>query len=337
MPSHLPQPSRAVTRRRRPVGRILLALLVVGGLLLWGLRDTSPISHFADRTGREAFAARYAEAMTRLPRPERTLDLRTAYGVVRVYRFRGADDRLPPLVLLPGWSSATPLWADNLPSLLRSRSVYAVDLLGEPGLSVPDSPVPDNQGQAAWLAEVLTQLPEPRVHVLGLSFGGLTAANWAVREPALAASGKVASLTLVEPVLVFADLPLEVILRSIPASLPWLPKAWRDSFLSWTAGGAVIEDDVTTALIEESMRSHRRVLPGPQRISEEQLRTLELPVLVVLAGRSPMHDSAAAAEVARANLRAGTVTTYPDASHAINGEYPDLLAADVESFLQRSD
>lgn len=102
--------------------------------------------------------------------------------------------------------------------------------------------------------------------------------------------------------LVFADLPLETIVRSVPASVPWLPKAWRDSFLSWTAGGVVIEDDVTTALIEQGMKSHRRVLPGPERISEEQLRTLDLPVLVVLAGRSPMHDSVAAAEVARRNL-----------------------------------
>jgi pimeloyl-ACP methyl ester carboxylesterase len=324
-------------RRRRPGLRILLALLVVGGLVLWGLRDTSPVGHFADRPGRDAFAARYAEAMTRLPNPQRTLDLRTAYGVVRVYRFRGADDERPPLFLLPGTSSSTPLWADNLPALLRERSVYAVDLIGEPGLSVPDSPITTQADQAAWLAEVVGQLPEPRLHLLGLSIGGWTATNLLVQQPELVRSGKIVSLTLVEPVFVFANLRAEAVLRSIPASVPWLPKAWRDSFLSWTAGGAPVEDDAIAALIELGMQSYRMSLPTPERITEEQLRGLGLPVLTVLAGRSPLHDGAAAAEVARRALREGTVTIYPDASHAINGEYPDRLAADVADFLSAHD
>ncbi len=323
--------------RRRPVLRVLLALLVVGGLLLWGLRDTSPVGHFTDRPGRDALVSRYAEAMTALPRPQRTLDLRTAYGLARVYRFRGVDDTAPPLVLLPGRSSSTPLWADNLPSLLRTRSVYTVDLLGEPGLSVQDSPITGGPDQADWLAEVLARLPEPRVHVLGLSIGGWTATNLVVRRPDLIRSGKVASLTLVEPVFVFAGLSAEAVVRSIPATVPWFPKAWRDSFLSWTAGGEPVADDPTAALIEQGMQSYRIRLPAPERISEEQLRALEVPVLAILAAESPMHDGAAAGEVARATLRRGTVLVYAGASHAINGEHPDRLAADVATFTGAND
>jgi pimeloyl-ACP methyl ester carboxylesterase len=52
-----------------------------------------------------------------------------------------------------------------------------------------------------------------------------------------------------------------------------------------------------------------------------------------MAGRSPMHDSAAAADLARRTLQHGTVRVYPGASHAINGEYPDGIAADIEAFL----
>lgn len=337
MPSHVPDPSPRVTRRRRPVLRVLLALSVIGGLVGWGLRDTSPVGHFADRPGRDALIARYAEAMTELPVPQRTLDLRTAYGVVRVYRFRGADDRLPPLLLLPGRSSSTPLWADNLPALLRERSVYTVDLLGEPGLSIQDSPITGSADQAAWLAEVLGQLPEPRLHLLGLSIGGWTAANLAVRQPDLVRSGKIASLTLVEPVFVFANLSAEAVVRSIQVSVPWFPKAWRDSFLSWTAGGAPVEGGAVAALIEQGMQSYRMRLPAPERITEVQLRGLQVPVLAILAADSPMHGSAAAAEVARRTLPDGVVMVYPDASHAINGEYPDRLAADVDAFLRPLD
>ena len=326
-----------MTRRRRPVLRVLLALLVIGGLAAWGLRDTSPVGHFTDRSGRDALVARYAAAMTALPRPQRTLDLRTAYGVVRVYRFRGADDRLPPLLLLPGTSSSTPLWADNLPSLLGERSVYTVDLLGEPGLSIQDAPITGPDDQAAWLADVLRQLPEPRIHLFGLSIGGWTATNLLVRQPELARSGKVVSLTVVEPVQVYADLSLEAIVRSIPAALPWLPKAGRDSFLSWTAGGAPVEDNAVAALIEQGMQSYRMKLPGLQRITEDEVHRLDLPVLTIIAGRSPMHDGPVAAEVARRTRPADPVLVYSDATHAINGEHPDRLAADVAAFLQPLD
>ncbi len=55
-----------------------------------------------------------------------------------------------------------------------------------------------------------------------------------------------------------------------------------------------------------------------------------------MAGQSVMHDSAAAADLARRTLRHGTVTVYPDASHAINGEYPQQIANDVGTFLART-
>ena len=87
---------------------------------------------------------------------------------MRVYRFAGAHDDLPPLLLLPGRAAPTPVWADNLPGFLALRSVYTVDLLGEPGLSVQDRPIESDADQAAWLHEVIAQLPEPAVHVVGL-------------------------------------------------------------------------------------------------------------------------------------------------------------------------
>ena len=89
-----------------------------------------------------------------MPQPQQVRDIRTGYGIVRVYRFAGARDDRAPLLLLPGRAAPTPVWADNLPSFLALRSVYTVDLLGEPGLSVQDRPLATDDDQAAWLAEV---------------------------------------------------------------------------------------------------------------------------------------------------------------------------------------
>ena len=319
---------------RLPGRRILArtaATLIVLVAVLWCLGDGSPVGHFASAADKARFVAAYERAMAALPPPQQVRDVRTGYGIVRVYRFAGAHDDLPPLLLLPGRAAPTPVWADNLPGLLALRSVYTVDLLGEPGLSVQDRPIESDADQATWLHEVIAQLPEPAVHVVGLSIGGWTAMNLAVHQPE-----KIASLTLIEPVFVFVSMSLQAILRSIPASVPWLPRRLRDDFSSWTAGGAPVEHEPVGDMIEAGMATYRLKLPIPGLIEPARITALRIPTLVILAGRSPMHDAAAAATEARRLLASGTVRVYAGASHAINGEHPAEIAADVAAHLVRS-
>ena len=316
------------TRNRRRVLAAVAAVAAVGGVVGLALRNTSPIGHFTSAAAKNRFVTAYDRAMADLPPPQRTLDVRTHFGVVRVYRFAGAHPAKAPLVLLPGRASASPVWADNLPALLKLRSVYTIDLLGEPGLSIQDRPITSDADHAQWLHEVLLQLPEPRVHLVGLSIGGWTTANLLANQPS-----KVTSATLLDPVYVFSNMSLEAILRSIPASVRWLPKAWRDDFASWTAGGAPVKDVPVAQMIEAGTQTYELDLPAPSRIPQDRIAAIRQPVMVIMAGRSPMHDSAAAADHARRNLRHGTVRVYPEASHAINGEYPNEIAADIDAFL----
>lgn len=314
-----------------PGDRAGLAWLLVAVLALaaagWASLRGPAVGGFRDAAGMDRYLAAYEEAMADMPEPQRTLDIRTDHGVVRVYRFQGRNDDESPMILLPGTQSGSPVWADNLPGLLEHRSVYVVDLLGEPGRSVQSRPITDGEDKAAWLHEVMTRLPESELHVVGLSIGGWTAANLATREP-----GKIASLTLIEPVMVFTGLAGEAILRSVPASVRWFPKSWRDSFSSWTAGGAPVEDVPVARMIEAGMQEYRMARPGPSRIPEEDLRELDMPVLVIVAGSSPMHDPDELAANAE-RVPDAEVHTYRGTSHAINGEEPDRLAADIGAFI----
>jgi len=169
------------------------------------------------------------------------------------------------------------------------------------------------------------------VHVVGVSIGGWTAMNLAVHQP-----GKIASLTLVEPVFVFTSMSVEAILRSIPASVAWLPRSMRDDFNSWTAGGAPVAHDPVADMIEAGMAGYRMKVPVPSLPDPASVAALRLPVLVILAGASPMHDSTAAAAEARRLLPRQTIRVYPGTSHAINGERPAEIAADVAGLLARS-
>ncbi|WFE21526.1 alpha/beta hydrolase [Solwaraspora sp. WMMD937] len=321
-------------RRRRWLVVGIAALIATIALLTGCLavRTPTPVGHFTSAAAADRFLAAYDRAMADLPSADRTLDVRTSYGVVRLYHFAGAEPDADPLLLLPGRAAASPVWADNLPALLRLRSVYTIDLLGEPGMSIQQRPIETPTDHAQWLHEVLIELPEPAIHLVGLSIGGWTAMNLAVHRPE-----KVASVTLLDPVLVFADLSWQAILRSIPASVRWFPRSWRDDFASWTANGAPVEDVPVARMIEAGMQTYALKLSAPHRITPENLAGVGTPTLALLAGESRMHDTAEAAEVAERALPEATVIVYPDASHAVNGEYPDRIAADIAAFLATSD
>jgi pimeloyl-ACP methyl ester carboxylesterase len=320
-----------LSRRRWLVvgtGTLLTTALLAG---CFAVRTPAPVGHFTSTAAADRFLAAYNRALADLPAADRTLDVRTGYGVVRLYRFTGADPDAAPLLLLPGRASAAPVWADNLPALLRLRSVYLIDLLGEPGMSIQQRPIDTPADHAQWLHEVLVGLPEPAVHLVGLSIGGWTAMNLAVHRPE-----KIASVTLLDPVLVFADLSWQAIVRSIPASVRWFPKSWRDGFASWTANDAPVEDVPVAEMIEAGMQTYALKLSAPHRIAADHLARVRAPTLALLAGQSRMHDTAEAAQVAEGTLPEVTVVVYPDASHAINGEYPDRVAADIADFLAAS-
>lgn len=264
--------------------------------------------------------AAYRACLDELPSPAETYDVTTTFGTVRVYRFDGAGGR--PVVLLPGRHASTPMWGPNLAGLLAHRTVFTVDLLGEPGLSVQRSPIDDADDQAQWFGEMLDSLGVTRPHLMGVSFGGWTAANHAVRRP-----GRVASLTLLDPVLTFAPIPVRTMLAVAPLGLPWVPEAVRRHVLRWISGGAEVDDSVpVAALIAAGSRDFVLRLPPPARLTESQLRALDIPVLAVIAGRSVIHDGVRAAETARRLLARVQVEFWPAASHAVNGEYPAEIA-----------
>jgi pimeloyl-ACP methyl ester carboxylesterase len=312
-------------RRRHLIVTAVLVIVLAGW---WTVRTPSPVGYFTSAAAQDRFLRAYDRAMEDLPEPDRTLDVRTGYGIVRLYHFAGAQPDAAPLLLLPGTQSASPVWADNLPSLLRLRSVYVVDLLGEAGMSVQQRQIDSPRDHAQWLHEVLLSLPEPQVHLVGLSIGGWTAMNLAVHRP-----GKLAGVTLIEPVRVYTELSLGAVARSVGASVRWLPRAFRDDFASWTANGAPVEDVPVARMIEAGMQTYVIRKSGPTKITERQLAGVRVPTLTILAGASRMHDTDKAASVARRVPTGATVHVYPDASHAINGEYPDRIASDLGAFL----
>ncbi|MCS3780561.1 alpha/beta fold hydrolase [Tsukamurella ocularis] len=313
-------------RRAAVAGLAVTAVLV--GTSAYLLRDPSPVGYWRSADARATYLERYDRALRDLPAPSEMRDVRTGYGIVRAYRFGTPRPGEEPILLVPGRSSGVPMWADVL-GRLRDREVYAVDALGDAGMSVQDRPLADADDQAAWLAEAMTALGIRRAHLVGHSFGAWSAANLAVRHP-----DRVATLTLWEPILVFAGLRWQMYVATLPSALPFLPESWRRKGLASIGGAdeADTTDSPIGAMIDAGAAGYRAALPTPVQPDDAALARLTMPVFVGLGGRSAVTDTAAAAERAR-TLPNATVRVWPDGTHSLPMEYPDDLLTELSALM----
>jgi pimeloyl-ACP methyl ester carboxylesterase len=157
--------------------------------------------HFIDEQAGAWFRAAYAEGKARLPAPTNPAVIPRGFGRGYVHRFGHASWR--SLVLLPGRSGSTTMWRPNITAGATERTVHAVEILDEAGLSVQERPIRDSDDQAAWLTAALRGLGPDRAHVVELFSGGWLGVNLALHDPA-----PFASLSLINPAMVFGRLPL---------------------------------------------------------------------------------------------------------------------------------
>ena len=167
------------------------------------------------------------------------------------------------------------------------------------------------------------------MHLVGHSFGGWLAANYAARYPE-----RVATLSLLEPVFDFGGIRWQVYLKSISASLPFVPRSRREAMLADFGGAEEIDpDDPVARMISDATEHYVAKLPLPERLSPERLRSLSMPVYAAMASDSAMHDSAAATRVAREDVRDLRIRTWPGATHSLPMEFSDRLDRELLEFM----
>ena len=154
-PDPTPRPPR---RKRRRLLILTLVISLVANAFLLATRGGPRVGQWRSVSARETYLAAYREVMAGMPAAQEW-DVATSWGTVHATLFPGPEGSTKtPILLLPGWGAGIPMWRDLLPVLTRERPVYAVDALGDAGLSNQSVPLKAPDANAGWISEALTAM-----------------------------------------------------------------------------------------------------------------------------------------------------------------------------------
>ncbi|REK91888.1 alpha/beta fold hydrolase [Streptomyces inhibens] len=271
---------------------------------------------YKSEAGASEIQRRYREELHTWPVPAEHMRVPTREGETFVV-VSGPEDA-PPVLLLHGSGANTTMWRDDITSWARHFRTYAVDLIGEPGLSAPSRPPLASDAYALWLDDVLEGLGITSASIVGVSLGGWLALDYATRRPE-----RVTRLALLCP----GGLGRQ--------KVGWLVKALLlRPFGRWgmrrsARKVAGLDTPQARRVLDHLVLTFTQFKPRTERLpvfSDDALGRLTVPVLVTVGGRDAMFDSQETARRVRQCVPQATVNLLPEVGHAILGQTDSVLA-----------
>ncbi|MCF3146902.1 alpha/beta fold hydrolase [Streptomyces platensis] len=271
---------------------------------------------YRSESGAGEILRRYRDALRTWPVPAEELRVPTREGETFVLASGPRD--APPVLLLHGSGANATMWQDDITSWARHFRTYAVDLVGEPGLSAPSRPPLASDACALWLDDVLEGLGITSASMVAASLGGWTALDYATRRPE-----RVTRLALLCP----GGLGRQ--------KVGWLVKALplrlfgRRGIRRSAGTVAGLELPEQRHVLDQVALIFTHFKPRTERLpvfSDAALGRLTMPVQVTVGGRDALFDSEGTARRIRHGVPHATVHLLPEAGHAILGQTASVLA-----------
>ncbi len=264
---------------------------------------------------RERFMAAYDRVFALWPQPREEFDVETATATTRVHAYRphpGGD----PVVLLTGAGGNAAVWFPHVTALAEDGPVYGIDMPGDANPSVPRALMTPPASCAAWLDELLGKLSDRPAHLVGFSYGGWVAMNQAIRTP-----GRVASITLLDPAGLTRPDARFYRWLTISGLATLTPMPLRRRLARWLDLPHMLEPELMT-LMWAAIRGYRAEPKFPGVLTDDELRAIDVPVLLVTGARSAMLTPAQAR--ARGSLMPSAEVAIVPGSHGGFNRIDDL-------------
>ncbi|MEV5410249.1 alpha/beta fold hydrolase [Thermopolyspora sp. NPDC052614] len=273
---------------------------------------------YASPEGEQAIKRHYRDLLDRWPVPSEHLRVPTSQGETFVVTCGPAD--APPVVLLHGSGTNSAMWLGDIPDWAPHLRLYAVDIVGEPGLSAPSRPALNSQESSRWLGDVLEGLSLDHTAFVGASLGGWTALDFATRHPE-----RVERLALLCPGGIGRQ-KIGVLLASV-LLLP-LGNRGRNAAMRMALGPNIPATPKAKDFTDYIQLIHRNFRPRHEQLpvfGDDALARLTMPVMATLGAHDRMLDSHATRRRLEQAVPHARIDFLPDAGHLIAGRSLPIL------------
>jgi pimeloyl-ACP methyl ester carboxylesterase len=293
----------------------------------------SPSHPFRSEQARAEYHALYMERTKKWPVASETRLIETPSGQTFVRVSGRMTD--PPLILLPGALGTSLTWIPNIADLSAHYRTYALDSIYDFGLSIRRRNIKKTDDIVIWLHEVLAALvPEDSVILIGLSYGGWVASQYAIRFPE-----RVRKAVFLAPALTVLPVSFALLFRALFTRLP-IPR-FRKQFYYWLlqdtvrsgeSGRASVDEAVADWIVAERCFGPLPMIPATV-LNDTALRNFNVPSLFLVGEHEKIYSAQKA--IRRLNRIAPQIKTrfITHAGHDLSFVQAELVTKRILDFL----
>ena len=179
---------------------------------------------YKSEEGHEAIMNWYEDVVSKIDVEIDSKYVNTRFG--RTHMLVAGPKDGQPLFLVPGVAGCAPIWRKQLPEFAKHFRVYALDIVGQPGRSDPNTPSFLDDQFSEWLVDVLDAMNIQRAHFAGTSVGGWIVMRFGIHSPE-----RVNKIVMLGPTgLCRAQLPFKI---------------WVTKYLNKRKNADALEEDLT--------------------------------------------------------------------------------------------
>lgn len=227
------------------------------------------------------------------------------------------------------------MWIPNITALSAQYRTYAVDSINDTGLSVSRRSIRTPERLVNWLDEVLAVLvPEGALHLVGMSYGGWLASQYALRFPA-----RLHKVVLMAPAATVLPVSLTLLIRALLTTIPGAD--FRRKFYYWLLRDTVQSGPTGRARVDEAVAdwavAERCFGPLPAVmatvLNDNELQGFSVPCLFLVGENEKIYSARKA--IRRLNRVAPQIKTVliSRAGHDLWTVQADLVNQTLLSFL----
>jgi pimeloyl-ACP methyl ester carboxylesterase len=280
---------------------------------------------FRTPEGQARYFAAYDKALRLWPVPVESLEIPTRFGMVHLNAC--GPKEATPLFLIPGQAVSSTMWYPNVEALSRAYRVYAVDILGDMGKSVRTRLFTQPTDFADWMNDLFDGLQIEAAHVAGLSYGGFIALRFALSSPA-----RVKKLILMSPASLLSIRPI-FFARMMGMLLPGFILSARGKQKLMLGIYAEKMAPIIAQMLTTNDFQYNMYLPPT--FTDDQLKQVSVPTLLMLGDREVIYDYKAAQRRAQKFISNIAVSIIPGAGHALNFDQPEIVNQHILEFLKK--